>query len=163
MRNLDCTNQEWTMTELVSISDAAKKLGIPRPTLSRIIKELKIDTSRNGKTKLVCLNTCQNHIQTLAAQGRLHVRKRPQTDQEQNKQQQKSFDIVYEELKIARLERDKLKEKNEVLQSELFELRGEIKLLKGAVTKEKDNAKKRSSSWLEKGKNIVKAISLELK
>ena len=153
------------MTELVSISDAAKRLGVPRPTLSRIIKEQKIDSSRNGKTKLVCLSTCQNHIQILAAQGKLHVRKRPQTDQNhQNKYQQISFDLIHEELKMTRLERDKLKEKNEALQSELFEIRGEVRRLTGGViSKEQERSPKQSLSWLEKGKKIVQAISSELK
>lgn len=112
------------MLNLVSISEAAKHLGIQRPTLSRIIKEHKIETKQQGKRKLVHIIECQKIVQKLASEGKLRHRTVKKTSNEND-----NWKELYLEMKR---ERESFQEKCRALESENIELRGELKLLKPA-------------------------------
>ena len=117
------------MSEMVSISEAAKRLGIQRPTLSRIIKTEKIETRREGKRKLVRIIDCQNTIQEMSATGKLRLR----TVKNKTKNQEDGWKELYQEMKR---ERDQLKEHCRALESENLGLQGKVKLLKSGKIEE---------------------------
>lgn len=104
-----------TMSDLISISEAARELGISRPTLSRLIKAHGVETTKDRQRKLVRRIDCQELIQNEAKAGRLRVRTGTRTKEE-------PWMELYRELKR---ERDQLAEKNRALEAEL----GALKLL----------------------------------
>lgn len=114
----------------VSITDAAKKLGLNRSRLNQIINESGIKKTKSGKVVLVDYNDVQNLIQTLAATGKIRT---PKSSQQSKNQLDKTIDIIINELQTIRSERDELKEKLSAAQSEVFELRGTVKALTGKV------------------------------
>ena len=107
----------------VSISEASRKLGIQRPTLSRIIREQKIETEVLKRKKLVSISDCQKAIQKLASEGKLRVRKFPKkTENEKTK-----YDVLMEMYREMKSERDDLKNRYEALQKRLEAAPSEVK------------------------------------
>ena len=128
-RLLNRPERDLNVSELKSISEVAKHLGLPRPTLSRIIKESKIKTTRNGNRKLVSVLDCQERVQILSANGKLRVKKVSMDTSMNASKQPNEWEKLYKEMKQ---ERDEFKEKCNALEAENRELIGDIKLLEGS-------------------------------
>ncbi len=149
------------MSDLLSISDAAKKLGIQRPTLSKIIRDNKIETHTEGNKKLVSVITCQEQLQRLSALGKLRFRAstltKPHTSNVND-----IVDHYKEELRRLTAERNDLQDKMKALVSENIELGGELKRLR-ATESQKPTASethpKQRLSLLDKGKLITQILT----
>jgi excisionase family DNA binding protein len=122
------------MAEMISISEAAKRIGISRPRLSKLIDEAKLEKTRNGKNMLVDLSVVQKMMQGLAAEQKLRT-PRPT----RKKDDQSEFvDHLKAELRRISLEREQLAEKLVSLQA----VQTEVKLL---AAKEEAYQKERES------------------
>ena len=111
--------------DMVTITDAAKKLGISRPRLSKLIAENKVEKVKAGRAYKINYYDVQELVQTLAADGKMRTRKGTEQVKERNKED-RLLTHLESELKILREERDSLRDKVEALSS----VAGEVKLLK---------------------------------
>lgn len=115
--------------EQVSITEAAKRLGINRSRLNQLINKNGVQKTKKGRASLVNYYQVQNLVQTLAATG--HIRTPTGKNQVKQNEDNTFFSKLYQEqIRDLQRERDQLKEKLEAVQSENIELRGELKLLK---------------------------------
>ena len=140
--------------ELISITDAAKKLGINRSTLNRFINDAKLKKIKRGRVALVNYQSVFDLVQKMAATGRIRAPK----SSKQIKSHDDQWKELYQEMKN---ERDEFKERCYALEKENYALQGEVKLLKAAPnTEEKEESKTlKNLSWLDKGKVIAKILS----
>jgi excisionase family DNA binding protein len=144
--------------ELISISDVARRLGVPRPTLSKIIKDHKIQTKKTGRMCLVSLHECQERIQILAAQGKVLTRAGRKKQQNQEDSIQFIIEHMTDEIKKLTRKKDELEDKNEALVSENQALRGEIKRLTAPEEKASTDTNHKNLSWIQKGSAIGKML-----
>lgn len=112
------------MNNLVSITEASKKLGINRSRLNQLINKNNIEKIKRGRCCFVKLDEVQNLVQTLAATG--HIRT-PTSSNQVSKHENFLFD-KYENMIKSLMDRNKeLEEKNKALEAKV----GELKLLSG--------------------------------
>lgn len=156
-----------TNAELVTITDAAKRLAISRPRLSIILKQSGVKKVTRDGRELVAFHDVQNIVQTLAAQGRL----RPSRSSNRTSQQvsehvgDRLVEHLQNEIKRLTLERNEMTEKLKAAVEENVSL----KLLQepkpatsrhGATSRrsEEDRGSGLLSGVLRKSKAIVQAI-----
>lgn len=142
--------------ELISITDAAKRLGVNRSKLNLVINQHKLPKKKQGRVALVDYHQVQELVQKLAATGKIRT---PTVKKTENNE----YDLIEhfkEELKRVTAERNELFEKNKSLLAETFELRGELKLLKASEEnherKSEENIK--NLSWTQKSAVIGKIL-----
>lgn len=111
----------------LSITAAAKHVGISRPRLSKLIAENGIEKDEKGR---VSLHDVQTLLQTLSAQGRIRSPKRKNVKKDSNEQ---LVEHLQSEILRLKKERDDLADKNKALSS----LESEVKLLKAATNEDK--------------------------
>lgn len=139
-------------SNLLSITDAAKHLGINRSRLNQLINKEKLQKKREGRVTLVNLHDVQNLVQKLAATGHLRT---PKSSKQDKSHENLLINHLNEEIKRLTSDRNELQEKNKALNSENLELRGELKLLKAGPREQKtEPVKKQKLSILDKGKLI---------
>ena len=143
---------------LVSITEAAKHLGINRSRLNQLINKSNLSKEKEGRVSLVNLYEVQNLVQQLAATG--HIRS-PKSSHHNKKQDDYLITHLNDEVKRLASERNDLQEKIKALSSENLELRGELKLLKAAPQeqKPKETNTKQKLSLLDKGKLISQILT----
>lgn len=117
------------MAEMISISEAAKRVGVSRPRLSKLIDEAKLKKKRDGKNMLVDLSDIQNMIQRLASEKKLRTPKPTRPKDDQNAM----LEHYRDEVRRISLERDSLQEKVKALDA----VQTEVKLLKSAEEEHK--------------------------
>ena len=66
-------NENTETSDYVSITEAAKRLGISRPRLSLLLKEAQIEKVIKNNKSLICYSDAIEVVQTMAAQGRLRT------------------------------------------------------------------------------------------
>ena len=66
-------NENTETNDYVSITEAAKRLGISRPRLSILLKEAQIEKVIKNNKSLVCYSDAIEVVKTVAAQGRLRT------------------------------------------------------------------------------------------
>lgn len=113
------------MSEQMSVTDAAKRLGISRPRLSKLIDEHGIKKTEDGKKMLVDVAEVQTLLQRLASEQKVRTpapnRKKTQSDDD-------LAEHYKAELRRVTQERDALADKVMALEG----FRTEVKLLKAA-------------------------------
>jgi excisionase family DNA binding protein len=155
------------MAEMISISEAAKRVGISRPRLSKLIDDAKLNKKRDGKNMLVDLSAVQTMMQGLASENKIRTPKptRPKNDQSG------IVEHYRDEVRRLSLERDALQEKLKALDA----VQNEVKLLKGVEEQSKktietlttqleiayakaEKAEKNPSGLLKKANQIYEVI-----
>lgn len=118
------------MSDLISISEAARKLGINRSVLNRHINSSEIEKTKSGRSVLISYVQVCDLVQKLAVEG--HLRAKPSQNRSNNKLKDTDdlIQILKDELKVVREERDQLHKENKKLLAE----NGELKLLKAGST-----------------------------
>lgn len=109
--------------EHIPLSEAAKRLGINRSTLSRFIDEAGLKKTKQGRCVLVNVRQVQELVTSMAAKGKIR------TPKASNKQDKNPWEDLYRE---AKREKEKLEERCLELEAMRRELEGSIKLLKAA-------------------------------
>ena len=146
-----------TGQNLVSITDAAKHLGINRSRLNQLINQKNLSKKKEGRVSLVNLHEVQNLVQQLAATG--HIRS-PKSSHQNKNQDNQLINHLNEEIKRLSSERNDLQEKIKAISCENLELRGQIKLLNADPYEEqtKEQYAKRKLSLIDKGKLISQIL-----
>lgn len=130
-----------TSKDLVSISEAARRMGVQRPTLSKIIHSSRLEIKKSGHQSLVSFSQCQEIVQNLFAQGKLRRKKTVKLHSVED-----TLTRLCEDLRVERkdLQRDLIQAKKELADlhdkySDLKEinvnLASEVKLLQGKSLK----------------------------
>lgn len=121
------------MSDEASISEIAKKLGLQRTTLSKILSQQDVKRRQVGRQMLVSFADAQAAVQYAASQGRLKVtdaKKRDNLNQEQ-----KLIEVLERELREVkereRVVRQQYEEAVDKIES-LIHLDAQVKLLKSA-------------------------------
>lgn len=117
------------MSDLISISEASRKLGINRSVLNRHINTSEIKKTRSGRTVLVSYSAVCDLVQTLSGTGHFKVATRKKLEKETDD----LIKILKDELKTVREERDQLHRDNRKLLAE----NGELKLLRAGSPEKK--------------------------
>lgn len=113
-----------TDTDLVSIAEAARRLGLHRPKVSTIVTQHKIPKTKRGNESLVSLSAIQSAVQTEAAKGSVRtptVRKEIRSEDGELKR------ILEEQIR-------ELKEANRELKTENVQLRDRVEALVSVET-----------------------------
>lgn len=120
-----------TSTNLISITEASKRLGINRSTLNRFINEFEISKKKQGRVALVDFISVQNMIQVLASKGKIRT---PTNQKKINHKSESINDHLNNHYRneINRLveERNKLEESNKTLTIELDSIKKMNKTIK---------------------------------
>ena len=115
----------------MSITQAAKNLGINRSTLNRFINEFSIPKTRKGRVALVEYPTVQKLVQELATQGKIKPARNTNLNKNSSKTHgEKLIDHYSKELARISEERAALQTKNKNLISEVKQLKRQNKDLK---------------------------------
>ena len=113
------------MSERMSVTDAAKRLGISRPRLSKLVDDHGLQKTVDGKRMLVDVMEVQALLSRLASEQKIRTpsasRKKPQTEDD-------LAEHYKAELRRVSQERDELADKVMALES----YKTEVKLLKAA-------------------------------
>ena len=88
--------------EHIPLSEAAKRLGINRSTLSRFIDEAGLKKTKQGRCVLVNVRQVQELVTSMAAKGKIR------TPKASNKQDKNPWEDLYRE---AKREKEKLEER----------------------------------------------------
>lgn len=113
------------MSEKMSVTDAAKRLGISRPRLSKLVDDHGLQKTVDGKRMLVDVTEVQALLSRLASEHKIRTppvsKKKPQTDVG-------LAEHYKDELRRVSQERDELADKVRALEG----FQNEVKLLKAA-------------------------------
>lgn len=121
------------MSDEASISEIAKKLGLQRTTLSKILTEQDVKRRQVGRQVLVSLADAQAAVQLVASQGRLRVKDDKSRDE--SNQERKLVEVLERELREVKERERVLREQYEQAVDKiesLIHLDSEVKLLKAA-------------------------------
>lgn len=117
------------MTDMISISEAAKRVGISRPRLSKLIDDAKLKKKREGKNMLVDLSAVQIMMQGLASENKIRTPKPTRAKDVQSG----IIEHYKDEVRRLSVERDGLQEKVKALDA----VQNEVKLLRGVEEQSK--------------------------
>jgi hypothetical protein len=150
-----------TMTnkDLLSVAECARRLGISRQRLSKLLDDAGIEKKRVGKDALVSFPDAQQVVQIAAAQNKVRTpkaHKNAHTNAHTNAQslaeESQLVSILREQIAELKTERERLLDKVE----SLIHLESEVKLLKAAKEHLEEKVEKADRSLVSR---IGKAIN----
>ncbi len=116
--------------ELVTISEAAKRLGLSRPRLSGYLKKEKVKKTVSEGRELVAYEDAQACVQTLAARGKLRSGKpASKTPSQPVSDASAMFSFFKDEMHRLRQENQAMQERNQALVEKLTASLSEVTAL----------------------------------
>ncbi len=134
--------------DFLNVADCARKLGISRQRLSKLLDESGVKKSRTGKGALVSLADAQRVVQIAAASGKVRT---PRANKDAS-EESGLVHLLKEQVLELKSERERLLDKIEAMSH----LESEVKMLKAAKEELEDKISKADKSLVSR---IGKAIS----
>jgi DNA-binding transcriptional MerR regulator len=134
--------------DLLNVADCARRLGISRQRLSKLLDEHGTEKVRTGRGALVSLSDAQRVVQIAASEGKLRT---PRAHKDANEESE-LVSLLKEQVQELKTERERLLDKIEAMSH----LESEVKLLKAAKEDLEQKLGKADKSFVSR---IGKAIS----
>ena len=148
-----------TNNDLLSVAECARRLGISRQRLSKLLDDSGIEKKRVGKDALVSFADAQQVVQIAAAHNKVRTPKahknahtNAHTGAQSQAEDSQLVGILKEQIAELKMERERLLDKVE----SLIHLESEVKLLKAAKEHLEEKVEKADRSLVSR---IGKAIS----
>lgn len=123
--------------DLVSIAEAARRLGLHRPKVSTIVTQHKIPKTKRGNESLVSFAAVQSAVQTEASRGGVRT---PSSSKQKRTDEDEVRRLLEEQIRELKDNNRELKSENGQLRDRveaLVSIETELKLLKAGIAQTK--------------------------